>query len=204
MRPDMSKVIVERPRVGIKTTRKGRKIDPDLQLSQEGMRAPHIRNFGGKQLNENLAPLSRFLNSRVGRNWDDVYSEICENIRSTSAVQHHVLEHVKTMVNICVTVNEDGSVISRGRYFQTIPYGWLFYVDSRTNILMRNHNYSTPSARNREYKNKREIERNSRERIMPDGTEVRKINGVWYEVEMQPVPAIERVAYVPSRKARRL
>jgi hypothetical protein len=51
-----------------------------------------------KWLNENLAPLRRFLLSRLGRQWDAVYGEICAHISLDSAVQKHVLLHLHQYV----------------------------------------------------------------------------------------------------------
>ena len=48
MRPDMAKVIVERPRRFESWPRRGRPLAPENLPSHEGMRAPHIRNWGGK------------------------------------------------------------------------------------------------------------------------------------------------------------
>lgn len=111
MRADMAKVIVERPRRQGWSTRAGRQPrDSDLLPSNEGMRAPHVRHYGGKELNENLAPLLRFLNSRVGQPWDDVYSEICENIRVTNTVQDHIRVHVKQFVETATSMDKEGRI----------------------------------------------------------------------------------------------
>lgn len=61
MRDDMARVIVERPRIPDHGARKGRSLPLDQLPAQEGMRRPHVRFWGGKQLNENLAPLRRYL-----------------------------------------------------------------------------------------------------------------------------------------------
>ena len=61
MREDMSRVIVERPRLGGHRTRKGRARALDDLPKQEGMRRAHLHSGDWKTLNENLAPLRRFL-----------------------------------------------------------------------------------------------------------------------------------------------
>jgi len=68
--------------------------------SHEGMRAPHVRDWGGKVLNENLAPLRRYLERQVGRKWDKVYAEISAQLRPTSAVQQHVRDHLHDFVAV--------------------------------------------------------------------------------------------------------
>ena len=61
MRDDMARVIVERPRLGSGRTRKGRARELDDLPKHEGMRRPHMRSGDWKTLNENLAPLRRYL-----------------------------------------------------------------------------------------------------------------------------------------------
>ena len=88
MRDDMARVIVERPRIPDRGARRKRRPVPLDQLpAQEGMRRPHIRFWGGKQLNENLAPLRRYLERQVGRPWDKIYSDIVAHLRVDSTVQ---------------------------------------------------------------------------------------------------------------------
>jgi hypothetical protein len=68
-----------------------------------------------KELNENLAPLKRYLSKNVGRPWDKVFSEICENIRMDNAVQKHVRGHVFDYVHPHVIV--EGKVIFTRRFW---------------------------------------------------------------------------------------
>lgn len=139
MRSDMFQVIIERPRVDVRRGhRKGRLGEPRRQ--QEGpIREPVSRGRGTKVLNENLAPLRRFLRSRLGRRWDDVRSEICALLSVRSAVQKHVLDHVKQMV-------EENAILVDGRPCHPaghLPWGgpitvgrWRgFYVCPRTGAL---------------------------------------------------------------------
>ena len=100
MRPDMYQVIIERPRLGggrAKGDGRARmrdRLDPELAPTRGSM----SRSRGTKHLNENLAPLRRFLRSRIGRPWDEVYAEICAHINLGSAVQKHVLDHLRDFV----------------------------------------------------------------------------------------------------------
>jgi len=95
MRSDMAKVIVERPRRGggARYARGSQPDGPSMELwrRREGMKTAWRDR---KTLNENLAPLWRFLRSRIGRPWDKVYSEVCERINKNSAVQLHVWQHL--------------------------------------------------------------------------------------------------------------
>jgi hypothetical protein len=100
MREDMSRVIVERPRLGGGRTRKGRARAPDDLPKQEGMRRPHLRSGDWKTLNENLAPLRRYLERQAGRPWDKVYSEIARHLRVDNTVQQHVRDHLSDFVAV--------------------------------------------------------------------------------------------------------
>src|SRR4051812_15053885 len=104
MREDMAKVIVERPRHGggVKYPRGsfyGRKrLAMEEWAQRESVGRPWAGRRGEKHLNENLAPLRRFLRSSLGRPWDNVYSEICQRINRNSAVQLHIWQHLVAYV----------------------------------------------------------------------------------------------------------
>jgi hypothetical protein len=149
MRSDMSKVIVERPRSyrgrlarkspGYPRARMRRLGGRSLseQPTREGM--SRGARYGEKRLNENLAPLARFLRAQVGRPWDKVHSEISEHLRLTSAVQRHVLEHLSDIVEVHV-VERDGRLYAHAWSglqllgLRRRRYGWL-YVCPRTGLL---------------------------------------------------------------------
>lgn len=115
MRRDMKHKIVERPRFNGygngNAIRRQRAAVRDMDIEEleelptkQGMRRPHIEHWSGKELNENLNPLYRYLNKQEGRPWDLVYSEICEQIRPDSATQLHILQHVNDIVEINVII----------------------------------------------------------------------------------------------------
>jgi hypothetical protein len=98
----MSKVIVERPRRGSRDTTfglfRGRferasrdRTDHDVLPKRMPMR---VRVGDFKELNENLAPLGRFLRSRVGRPWNSVYSELRAHLAPKRAIDMHILQHL--------------------------------------------------------------------------------------------------------------
>jgi hypothetical protein len=97
---------------------------------------------GRKVLNENLAPLRRFLQQRVGRSWDAVRSEICAVIAPRSAVQKHVLDHVAEMVEQNVVMIDGRPHLAAAwgsRRDQRLPVGrhrfYAFYVCPMTRTL---------------------------------------------------------------------
>ena len=178
MRPDMAKVIVERPRHGGRGpkgyARRMRSRDSEYDLPKcEGMRRPY--GYDGKELNENLAPLYRYLDRQVGRPWDKVYSEMRAHINPNSAVQLHILQHVSHHLEVHA-VEYDGKVGSIGYGgFAELRDGQL-YVHPRTGLLRRyaQRRHSTPPR--------------PTTHIPIDAThEYRKHNGVWYWVELTPI-----------------
>src|SRR5437762_2668741 len=103
MREDMAKVIVERPRKRGCALNKPKSYAKQLYriAAEDQPKRESIKRrwwAGEKYLNEHLGPLRRFLDSRLGRPWDAVFSEICERINRHSAVQDHVRDHVEQYV----------------------------------------------------------------------------------------------------------
>jgi hypothetical protein len=134
MRADMFKIIIERPRWGSRHA-------PAVKLRNE--RDPH-RKFVGlnrqvqergiirKSLSENLAPLKRFLQKQRGRDWDDVFSEICQHLDTGSTVKMHVREHIEDFIMIRIHVDADGQWFGHHERTGLRPLsGWWpdLYVD---------------------------------------------------------------------------
>lgn len=189
LRPDMDKVIVERPRVGSRQHGTPKGYRRKLQRSgldglprREGIKR---RSGGKKWLNEHLAPLRRFLDGQVGRPWDKVYSEICAHIDRNSAVQDHVRDHVDGYV--CRRVEEvDGVVcLADGSHAHGSPLAevrWVrWYVCPRTGLLRRN-----PAAVRRRVPPAPPAP--ARFVWMGDDAQCRKIDGAWHLVALRPLP----------------
>ncbi len=189
MRADMAKVIVERPRLGSRHKheakgyhRRGQRLAPEDQPRREGMK---VRSGGSKMLNEHLAPLRRFLESCVGRPWDDVFAEVCANISRDSAVQDHVRDHVADFVITHVLLIDGVPCDAEGRFYgQPLLHAHLrqrLYVCPRTGLLRR-------------------LERPSRKRPRPRrpcdpspvrldaGRQCRWVDGAWHLVTLAPFP----------------
>jgi hypothetical protein len=135
----MFKVIVERPRWGSRDA-------PPIKLRKDHTDRIHIglkrhaceQTCFTKGLNENLNPLIRFVRSRVGRPWDEVFSEICAGLDTGSTVKMHVRQHLEDFIAVR---------ISRGRYGEWLLDGLPldqggrrfyprdFYVDPEDGIL---------------------------------------------------------------------
>lgn len=140
MRADMFKVVVERPRWGA-----GHAPSPKLKRTPD----PSIQHIGlkrhaaiaapySKSLNENLAPLVRFLRSRRGRPWDSVFSEICSTLDTGSTIKMHVRSHIEDYVLTRISVGRRGEWMHKGEVLGH-EGRWLrrraFFVDPRDGIL---------------------------------------------------------------------
>jgi len=176
MRKDMAKVVVECPRLNhyAESNVKGRKLDFDDMPYCEGMKAGRRRGWNRKSFSENLNPLRRYLERQVGRLWNDVFSEICENINPNSTVQQHVRSHIFNFVEINTYRGNDGNVHAEGtRYFFHD-----LYVDPDDGILRgtqrRRHRY--PSKPMEDY--------------ISFGYEraYHRLSGIWFEVFYTVLP----------------
>ncbi len=139
MRNDLQHLLVERERFGsLKRSRK-----TALRLGADGEDCDGafvIASWGrggygywdGKELNENLAPLRRFLEKSVGRSWNKIYSEIREQMDHRRATGLHILQHLKDMVQVHPGEKADTDL----------------FVDPKTGIL-RKRSRPKPAAANR-------------------------------------------------------
>lgn len=194
MRADMAKVIVERPRHGMRTRGAGKGYARSLQRIaledrpyREGIKA-HSRG-GTKSFNEHLGPLRRYLDAQVGRPWNKVFGEICAHINRNSVVQDHVRDHVEDYVTTNVIEFDGVLCFGEGGYRHGRPladFRWKpWYVCPRTGILRRVKARLKPTrpANTKKYPSF----------IRVDESHVcRVIDGVWHLVTLKPLPE-ERV-----------
>ena len=195
MREDMAQVIVERPRIKPFNNRKGRRVALDDLPKHEGMRRGHAEHGDTKQLNENLAPLRRYLEGQVGRPWNKVYSEIAAHLRVDNTVQQHVRDHLRDFVAVTPRRNVSGwrSSIRGGLWWQRL------YVDPVTGLLCRTDRLPEEKARQRARRARPAppIERMN----LDDTRELRRIAGLWYELTLAPLP---EPVYRVQREIRKL
>ncbi len=82
-----------------------------------------VYSYDRKVFSDLLGPIYRYLYSKCGTRWDEVWSDVCTNLRGAYAVEH-VREHVEQMVEF------EGVTRRRGYQIQKdIMYGSQFYVD---------------------------------------------------------------------------
>ncbi|MBL8531853.1 MAG: hypothetical protein JNK94_08975 [Hyphomonadaceae bacterium] len=195
MRKDMSKVIVERPRIGRaaadKRAGRTRVVEDDdgapVRAGRGARKPVREKPAKTKLLNENLSPLRRYLESQLGRPWDKVFSEISAHLKPTSTVQQHVRDHLTDFVAIATRM-KNGVVMVTPRFGGERALAQdssRFYVHPRTGLLRENPEYKTRSARWRAKQRADDKARAERMRVLDSKTELHKLKGdVWWEVRV--------------------
>jgi hypothetical protein len=201
MRKDMSKVIVERPRVGRAWAglRPGRSrvVAADdgepLRTSKGPAREPKGKPRKTKGLNENLNPLRRYLAAQVGRPWNKVYAEISAHLKPSSTVQQHVRDHLDDFV-ATKTRMRAGKVVVTPRFGGERPLDedWsYFYVHPRTGLLRKNEKRVTFQRANRLARERAAAELAQRMRVVDARTQLHLFDGAWWEVKLAKAGAGE-------------
>lgn len=192
MREDMYKVIVERPRRAKEgdaaAARLRRDFDGPMRL---GMRA----GYGYRNLNENLAPLRRFLRAQLGRPWSKVFSEICAAIDRRNTVQQHIHQHIRDFIAIDVE-NREGRLVDladRWRFLRNdFGISQELYVDPRSGLIRMNRGYRAWRRDAAAYREREATEIASCRRVVDERTLLLRLKGIWYRVEVGVLPK-ERV-----------
>jgi hypothetical protein len=134
----MFRIIIERPRRGAGHA-PAVKLKRDRTDRKQVSPRRHALECAAytKSLNENLAPLVRFFRRRVGRRWDDVFSEICTQLDTGSTVKMHVRQHLRDFVLI-VSHGRRGELLWEGHAVRPDRYYGgrsEYYVDPDDGIL---------------------------------------------------------------------
>ena len=160
MRPDLNKVLTERPRRGSSSRNlKTRwhengyddrdKAEDKYALPKIGKMKMHNRENGSetKEFSDLLGPLHRWIKAQVGRNWDKVYSEIRQVFPNSNKQNHHLIDtHLMGYINRNCFIEKVGKV---NKVFEHYAYGGAkhgddgkrelghddVYVDPVTNVL---------------------------------------------------------------------
>ena len=213
MREDMFKVIVERPRHGVRRAHRVKsRLDRLPDRVKVGMKRSAWEQKGKiKTLNENLAPLRRYLQKQRGRSWDKVYSEICARLDTRSTVKQHVRDHLGDLIDFRVVVGKEGVLYDR-RGWPIHKFRCGLYVDPHDGLIKEvaelRRKLGLPvswKARRRtpEPKNKDRV-------VLNEMEELRRIKGIWMWVrfeqnELAPrnvrvIDVLERQSVWPGRR----
>ena len=203
MREDMYKVVVERPR----------------RWKGDGAFAARLRNdfegptrlrtragYGYRSLNENLAPLRRYLRAQVGRPWDKVFGEICANIDRRNTVQQHIHQHIRDFIAIDVGFLDVQLVaLANRRRFLPRDSGidQELYVDPHTGLIRLNKDYESwrQSAAKRREREQAGIA--ARRRTLNERTLLLLLDDVWFRVEVDVLPNSHYIEKVIDGRKRR-
>jgi hypothetical protein len=188
MREDMYKVIVERPRRGKDGDANAARLRNDLDGPMRlGMRA----GYGYRSLNENLAPLRRYLRTQIGRPWNKVFSEICAGIDRRNTVQQHIHQHIRDFIAIEVDVR-DGRLVDLAERWGFIGPGagisQELYVDPRTDLIRLNKNYRSWRHGAAERRKREQAEIAARRRAVDERTLLLRLEDIWFRVEVDLLP----------------
>jgi hypothetical protein len=203
MREDMYKVIVERPRRGKEGDAFAARLRNDFDgPTRLGMRA----GYGYRSLNENLAPLRRYLRAQVGRPWNKVFSEICAGIDRRNTVQQHIHQHIRDFIAIDVDVREGQLVDLADRWRLLAPDSGIsqeLYVDPRSGLIRMNKSFGSWRHTYAERCKREHAEIAMRRRVVDERTFFLLLNGVWFLVEVDVLPKERIVESVIDGKPRR-
>lgn len=198
MREDMDEVIIERPRrpkhKGVKE-KFGRRNNKNIPLDELPSKESHKRTHISRSYpNENLQPLRRYLESNVGRPWNKVYSDICSNLNTNSAVQLHILQHIYDYVQDRCFIGPDGRVwvgtnshnrfLHRGEVpLEDLHQRDVLYVHPVDGLLKK---LKRPKGWKTYWKRDKPVEPQSYNG--PKGFQYHKIDGIWYLITLKPMP----------------
>jgi hypothetical protein len=183
----MHKVVIERPRWNPGRGKQGRRANlPDELLPRfEGIKRPHRWRKG---LTDLLGPLKRWLQSQVGRPWNDVYSEACAVIKPDSIIRAHVKTHLLQFVErhtfmrkVCIV---ETAYPGRG----VIPVTELryrcsrFFVHPESGLLC-----AIPQKSRAALRAERRAARAENFRWLNCNFAIKQINGIWYACQFRVV-----------------
>ena len=206
MREDMFKVIVERPRLGsrhaMRTKLRYDKVPGRKHVT--GRRMALEATGWTKCLNENLAPLKRYLHKQTGRPWNKVYSEICQHLDTGSTVKQHVRDHLTDFILVDVTLARDGSFMASIHWGRPMaPEQWWakLYVDPNDGLIKRTDKLCRKLGL-RHYRDKWRAEAKRRAhgepsqdvRVISDTRFLVKLKGCWFQIDTdyEPVDRFQR------------
>jgi len=183
----MHKVVIERPRWNPGRGKRGRRANllDELLPKFEGIKRPHACRKG---LTDLLGPLKRWLQSQVGRPWNEVYSEACAVIKSDSVIQAHVKTHLLEFVQRNTFMHDgQASYLDTGRgvirpVLSEKFFRRAFYVHPETGLLEQ----IEPVSR-KQWNAERYRERDERWWIRRN-LALQQIRGLWFECFHEGVP----------------
>ena len=153
---------------------KGKK--KNIQKEEKAELVPTKKHFGGhRYIDRNYNAVKKFLNSKVGQNWDKVYSEFRQNLDPRKSFHHELIDRIKWHVTV------DAIKVAKGVFAEpdgTIIYN-DFYVDPSTGLLQR-----TKKSHNKDSFHRHNLPKY----IRIDKRTFHKFKDCWFEVELVEIP----------------
>jgi hypothetical protein len=192
MRKDMGKVITERERSGnpcrnAKTRMdikwKGHDGDYDIP-NRMSSSANRQHGYSAKQFTDVLGPIYRYLDKQVGRPWNKVYSELCEQLDKRKLTHAHVFTHIDSYIEKDVHQGPD-RVWYHNTGYSYVPNGYGAYalrrviglfVNPKSGLIQRQKAPKEPPK-----KQDFDLIKVSKE------LEYRRYDGIWYACTMGEV-----------------
>ena len=211
MRKDFEKVINEPARGGVAYYRglpngyrnaKKIELDEDYDVVDEygthsSMTSKRVTvGYNGKDKQFNFRVIRKFLVKQVGRKWNDVFAEVSGIIKHGITGNHsswkNAAELVKNEVETNTYIDDDGDIAFDSKYAEVgvkiKDRSEQLYVDPNTGILCKSkrlESYRQVIRRRREEEQaKLELVR----RIISKTIQYHKVDNVWYQVTVVPVP----------------
>lgn len=158
MRSDFNRVLTEDPRRGSRTKfreyrrAKGNAVfDDEFSGGKESMmKRRRIAKGERKSFGDLLGPLEGWVFKQVGKNWDDVYSEVCRLFDRRSQIKDHVHQHIFRDFVETNTKFIDGKVCVFDRWNGWVPiekrFRRNFYVHPVTGVLCNAEKQGEPGS----------------------------------------------------------
>jgi hypothetical protein len=207
MRWDMSKVLIERPRYQGRRG-KQKKGSRRVNLAHSFHEHPFDRSprrepirMHDKGFTDLLGPLYKFLESKVGRPWDDIYSEIREHIHPNSKLQLHLIGHLWDAVERNVVLIDGRPFKVERGFFRSpgrrqdgyAPVYRDYYICPVSGLLKR--------APDRSRQRKKEPPKTYFWQDAKNLIQCRQIKGIWYRLRMADLPPASERAVPVTRDA---
>ena len=198
MRPDMGKVVTERPRAGGHAKRpkgyyrKANKIAPEDQPKRERI---NQHGYESRTFTDVLGPLRGYVHSVIGHHFDKVYAEIKKALPGDGMSARHVIGHLWQFLErqVIIVNGKPCHLDMHYRYRRVdgvdyIPiyyskYGPIAYVDPRDRIIKRAPKSPQPKP-----------QKEPLTVLWVDKHLYEKLDGVWYEIQYAPY-AVELVPF---------
>lgn len=201
MRDDFNKLLTERERRGSSSCYREVRHSKAYQErwdevgGRESMKARYDSYDDRKSFSENLNPLISFLRGQVNRPWDKIYSELTKAFDKRKVINDHILIHLFDFVETKDVYLDDGELWVRSAYkapvrLKEYSVGYAsphYYVDPRDGIMKQFKQKTYRQIRKEQTKQAEKAEAD-KYRKLPDGSELHKIDGVWFHFEFAKVP----------------